>query len=51
MHYSGCELRRIPLLLDFSHLGSKGVGYARHQSPLKEVIEICAPYLPRWYKC
>jgi hypothetical protein len=27
-------------MLDFSHLGSKGVGYARHQSPLKEVIEM-----------
>ena len=26
--------------LDFSHLRAKGVGYARHQSPLKEVIEV-----------
>jgi DDE superfamily endonuclease len=26
--------------LDFSHLLAKGVGYARHQSPLKEVIEM-----------
>jgi DDE superfamily endonuclease len=26
--------------LDFSQLGAKGVGYARHQSPLKEVIEM-----------
>src|SRR5215213_11613960 len=26
--------------LDFSHSGAKGVGYARHQSPLKEVIEM-----------
>src|SRR5215211_4891708 len=25
--------------LDFSHLGEKGVGYARHQSPLKEVSD------------
>jgi hypothetical protein len=32
--------------LDFSDLGAKGVGYARHQSRLKEVIE-CVPYLPR----
>jgi hypothetical protein len=28
------------LTLDFSHLGTKGVGYARHQSPLEEVIEL-----------
>jgi hypothetical protein len=33
--------------LDFSHLKSKGVGYACHQSPLKEVISICVPYRPR----
>ena len=26
--------------LDFSHFGAKRVGYARHQSPLKEVIEV-----------
>jgi hypothetical protein len=26
--------------LDFSHLGAKGVGYARHRSRLKEVIEL-----------
>jgi hypothetical protein len=39
-----------PFQLDFSHLRAKGVGYARHQSPLKEVIEICVPYLPRWYR-
>ena len=26
--------------LDFGQLGAKGVGYARHQSPLKEVIEL-----------
>ena len=26
--------------LDFSHFRAKGVGYARHQSPLKEVIEV-----------
>src|SRR5215217_8964436 len=26
--------------LDFSHVRAKGVGYARHQSPLKEVIEV-----------
>jgi hypothetical protein len=32
--------------LDFSDLGAKGVGYARHRSRLKEVIE-CVPYLPR----
>ena len=25
---------------DFSHLGAKGVGYARHRSRLKEVIEV-----------
>jgi hypothetical protein len=41
-----CQLSK----LDFSHLRAKGVGYARHQSPLKEVIEICLPYRPRWYK-
>jgi hypothetical protein len=28
------------LELDFSHLRVKGVGYARHQSPPKEVIEV-----------
>ena len=28
------------LALDFSHLGEKEVGYARHRSPLKEVIEL-----------
>ena len=28
------------MTLDFSHLDMKGVGYARHQSPLKEVIEL-----------
>jgi hypothetical protein len=33
--------------LDFGHLLAKGVGYARHQSPLKEVISRCAPYRPR----
>jgi hypothetical protein len=33
--YSPCCLE-----LDFSHFGAKGVGYARHQSPLKEVIEV-----------
>ena len=26
--------------LDFSHLETKGVGYARHRSRLKEVIEL-----------
>jgi hypothetical protein len=26
-------------MLDFSHSGTKGVGYARHQSPPKEVID------------
>ena len=26
--------------VDFSHLGSKGVGYARHRSRLKEVSEM-----------
>ena len=26
--------------LDFSHLAEKGVGYARHRSRLKEVIEV-----------
>jgi hypothetical protein len=26
--------------VDFSHSGAKGVGYARHQTPLKEVIEM-----------
>jgi hypothetical protein len=35
-----CEFPRRPLLVDFSHLRAKGVGYARHQSPLKEVIEV-----------
>jgi hypothetical protein len=33
--------------LDFSHLRAEGVGYARHQSPLKEVIYRCVPYRPR----
>jgi hypothetical protein len=28
------------LELDFSHLGEKGVGYARHRSRLKEVSEM-----------
>ena len=42
--------------LDFSQLGAKGVGYARHQSPLKEVIvvrtlplkmvQVLAPFAP-----
>jgi hypothetical protein len=47
-------------LLDFSHLRAKGVGYARHQSPLKEVIElrtlppkmvqVLAPFAPLFSK-
>jgi hypothetical protein len=36
--------------LDFSHLETKGVGYARHRSRLKEVISRCVPYLLRWYR-
>jgi hypothetical protein len=34
------KFREYPFQLDFSHLVEKGVGYARHQSPLKEVIEL-----------
>ncbi len=50
--YRGLTIRTWTLLLvgwklDFSHLGAKRVGYARHQSPLKEVISRCAPYRPR----
>src|SRR5215203_6259288 len=36
----GRQETRAMIMLDFSHSGSKGVGYARHQSPLKEVIEM-----------
>src|SRR5215217_8521692 len=32
------------LELDFSHLRVKGVGYARHQSAQREVIEVRTPY-------
>src|SRR5215203_3691589 len=34
-------------LLDFSHLRVKGVGYARHQSAQREVIEVRTPYRKR----
>src|SRR5215210_4543075 len=34
-----CKTRTIPEL-DFSHLWRKRVGYARHRTPLKEVIEM-----------
>ena len=48
--------------LDFSHLRAKGVGYARHRYPPKEVIEIVrtlppkmvqalAPFAPLFSKC
>jgi type II secretory pathway component PulK len=47
-------------MLDFSDLGAKGVGYARHQSPLKEVnemrtlpiqmIRLLAPFVPLFSK-
>ena len=47
--------------LDFSHLGEKGVGYARHRSQLKEVIEMrtlppqivqaLAPFAPLFSRC
>jgi hypothetical protein len=37
-------------LLDFSHSGAKGVGYARHRNQPKEVISRCVPYHPRWYR-
>lgn len=33
--------------LDLSHLRAKGVGYARHQSPLKGVILRCVLYPSR----
>jgi hypothetical protein len=36
----GRQETRAMIMLDFSHSGAKGVGYARHQSPLKEVIEM-----------
>ena len=46
--------------LDFSDLGAKGVGYARHRSPLKEVnemrtlpiqmIRLLAPFVPLFSK-
>ncbi len=46
--------------LGFSHLGAKGVGYARHRTPLKEVIEmrtlppkmvqVLAPFAPLFSK-
>ena len=46
--------------LDFSHLRAKGVGYARHQSPLKEVsklrtlppkmVQALAPFAPLFSK-
>jgi len=39
-----------PEELDFSQLRAKGVRYARHHSPPKEVNLRCVPYLPRWYR-
>ena len=54
------KFAEFPFQLDFSHLGAKGVGYARHQSPLKEVIEmrtlptqmirLLAPFVPLFSK-
>ena len=35
--------------LDFSHLGEKAVGYARHRNLPKRGVE-CVPYRPRWYR-
>jgi hypothetical protein len=34
------SFQTVSLELDFSHFGSKGVGYARHRSRLKGVIEV-----------
>jgi hypothetical protein len=51
--YGREELARVAyeqLKLDFSQLRAKGVRYARHHSPPKEVNLRCVPYLPRWYR-
>src|SRR5215204_1312368 len=52
-----CEVSRIPLPLDFGHLGAKGVGYARHRNQPKrgdlkmrtlpaEMIRVLTPFAP-----
>ena len=43
------DFRERPFQLDFSHLGAKWVGYARHRNLPKRGVE-CVTYRPRWYR-